>query len=134
MLQPLEIPPRWRPAGLLILTLVACHDAPRDNPFDPELTPAVELEVALDDTAGTLTLTWTPYEGEQSFAEYWVLRNVAERTRVDTLVEIVEAGRTSFVDTSLAPNTAYVYRVSVVNASGFEQSSEEKNIAGWSPQ
>ena len=39
--------------------LAACHDAPRNNPFDPALTPPVELEVALDDTAGTATLTWS---------------------------------------------------------------------------
>ena len=124
------IPSRWRPASLLILVLAACHDAPRDNPFDPELTPAVELEVALDDTAGTVTLTWTPYEGEQAFAEYRVLRNIAKSTEVDTLVEIAEAVRTSFVDSLLAPNTAYVYRVSVVNASGFEMFSPEHSVSG----
>ena len=131
MLQLLALPFRWWPVGLFVLALAACHDAPRDNPFDPVLTPAVELELALDDTAGTATLTWTPYEGEQPFAEYRVLRNIAKSTEVDTTF-ITEQSQTSFVDTSLAPNTAYVYRVSVVNASGFEQSSDEKNIAGYS--
>ena len=42
----------------------ACgHDSKRNNPLDPILTPAVELEVALDDTA---TLTWTPYDGNSN--------------------------------------------------------------------
>ena len=80
----------WWPAGLFVLALVACHDAPRKNPFDPELTPAVELEVALDDTAGTATLTWTPYEGSQPFAEYRVLRNVAKSIEVVTLDTIMD--------------------------------------------
>ena len=73
-------------AGLLLLW--ACHDAPRKNPFDPELTPPVELNVALDDTAGTAMLTWTKYAGEAEFAEYRVLRNVAKSTEADTLAVI----------------------------------------------
>ena len=39
-----------------LLVLVGCsHEAKRENPLDPELTPAVTLTVALDDTAGTAT-------------------------------------------------------------------------------
>jgi len=106
----------WYLFGLLLLT--ACHDATRKNPFDPQLTPPVELSVALDDTAGTATLTWMPYAGEQPFAEYRVLRNVTESTRVDTLAVIDEVEQTAFVDSTLAPNTAYEYRVTVVNAGG----------------
>ena len=102
------IPFQWWPTGLLVLALAGCHDAPRKNPFDPELTPAVELKVALDDTAGTAALTWTPYVGRQPFAEYWVLRNIAERTQVDTLDRIPEVGQISFMDTLLAPNTGYM--------------------------
>lgn len=52
--------------GWLVL-LCSCHDAPRNNPFDPTLTPPVELQVALDDTAGTASLTWTPYLGKAAF-------------------------------------------------------------------
>jgi len=63
--------------GLMILLwLAACgHDAKRTNPLDPQLTPSVELEVALDDTTGTatLTLTRTSYAGDQPFAAYWLL-------------------------------------------------------------
>jgi hypothetical protein len=52
----------WLLFGLLLLG--ACsHDTKRTNPLDPVLTPAVELEVALDDTAGTASLTWTAYVG-----------------------------------------------------------------------
>ena len=49
--------------GLIILPLLACHDSKRENPFGPVSTPAPQLQVALDDTAGTATLTWTPYGG-----------------------------------------------------------------------
>ena len=111
------------------LLLSACHDAPRKNPFDPELTPPVELSVALDDTAGTAALTWTPYAGEAEFAEYRVLRNVAKSTEVDTLVVFAEVAQTTFVDTSMEPNTGYEYQVAVVNTSGFEVSS----LAGSTP-
>ena len=94
--------------GLIaILLLAACHDTERDNAFDPALTPAVRIEVSLDDTAGTAALTWTRYAGEQPFAEYWVLRNQLESTRVETLAAILDVARTSYVDTTLAPNTAY---------------------------
>ena len=87
--------------------LMGCHDAKRENPFDPALTPAVELEGALDDTAGTATLTWTRYAGEQPFAEYWVLRNIVDRTRVDTLERISDPAQTTYMDTSIAQHTAY---------------------------
>ena len=41
-----------------LLGLLACgHDAKRDNPLDPELTPPVKLEVSLNDTTGIATLT-----------------------------------------------------------------------------
>ena len=125
------VQPRWFPAGLLVVALAACHDAPRDNPFDPELTSAVEMEMTLDDTAGTVTLTWTPYEGEQPFAEYWVLRKRGGMEAVDTLAVLSQMSQTIFVDSSLAAHTDYVYRVSVVNTSGFEQSSDEKTTPGY---
>ena len=116
----------------VLLLLAACHDAPRKNPFDPELTPAVELTVALDDTAGTATLTWTRYAGETEFAEYRVLRNVVENTWVDTLTVIEEVGQTAFLDSLLAPDTAYDYRVAAVNVAGFAVSSEVRGVAGYS--
>ena len=103
--------------------LMGCHGAERDNAFDPALTPAVELEVALDDTAGTATLTWTQYAGEQPFAAYWVLRKTQGLEAVDTLAFISEVDQTSYVDATLAQNTTYVYRLSVVNAKGFERTT-----------
>ncbi|MSR84704.1 MAG: fibronectin type III domain-containing protein [Candidatus Latescibacteria bacterium] len=108
------------------LLLASCHDAPRTNPFDPALTPAVELSVALDDTAGTATLTWTPYQGQQPFREYRVLRNQIGLTRVDTLEHRTAVEQTSFVDTSLALDTDYEYWVSTVNTGGFAAPSEKQ--------
>lgn len=115
-------------AGLL---LSACHDAPRKNPLDPALTPAVELQVTLDESAGTATLAWTPYQGDQPFAAYRVMRNPVRSTEVDTLVEITALDSISYVDTSLTPNTGYEYRVAVVNRSGYENPSETISIAGY---
>jgi fibronectin type 3 domain-containing protein len=114
-----------------ILLFPGCHDAPRKNPFDPELTPPVELAVALDATAGTATLTWTPYAGDQAFAGYRVLRNVTKSTEVDTLEVIDEVSRTTFVDSSLAADTVYDYRVAVVNARGFEMASAAQRVDGY---
>jgi hypothetical protein len=43
---------------MALALLVGCsHDSTRENPLDPELSPAVALQAALDDTAGTVTLT-----------------------------------------------------------------------------
>ena len=116
--------------GPLLLALACAHDAPRDNPLDPQLTPVVDLQVNLKDTTGAATLAWTPYEGKADFAAYWVLRNISESTRIETL-EISDPRQTTHTDTALRPNTAYVYRVSVVNTDGFEQPSDEKRIDGY---
>ena len=115
-------------AGLLF---AGCHDAPRDNPMDPELTPAVGLQVALDDSAGTAHLTWTPYAGSQPFTEYRVLRHEVGRASVDTLAVLTELDQTTFIDTFLAPNTSYAYRISVLNAGGYQALSGEHEIDGY---
>ena len=121
---------RWL-TGPLLLALACSHDAPRDNPLDPQLTPPVELQVALDHTTGAVALTWTRYEGETEFGEYWVLRNASESTRIDTLREISDPHQIAYTDTSLQPNTAYAYRVSVVNTDGFERTSAERRTDGY---
>ena len=119
---------RWVLPGLLGLALTACHDAPRSNPLDPGGTPVVEVQVVQDTEATRATLTWTPYEGPASFSEYWVLRNIAKAIEADTLAIIGDVGQTSFVDTALASNVPYTYRVSVVNSSGFEFPSQESAL------
>ena len=114
---------RCLPLATLLLALACGHDSPRDSPVDPKLTPPVELEVALDDAAGTATLTWTRYEGDQPFAAYWVLRNEPQSTRVETLTALTDARQIVYVDSLLAPGSPYVYRVSTVNGAGFEAAS-----------
>lgn len=118
-------------ASLALLFASGCHDAPRKNPFDPALTPAVELAATLDETEGTVALQWTAYAGTASFARYRVLRHQTESVRVDTLADIGAVDSTAFVDVSLAPNTAYVYRVEVVNAQGFAMPSLEQSVVGF---
>ncbi len=117
-------------SGILFATLLglltACsHDTQRANPLDPVRTPPIELTVAVDDTAGTTTLAWSAYAGAAQFSEYLVLRQVFDRLAVDTLGVVSFQGTTSWVDSSALPNTAYLYRVSVVNAAGFEATSGE---------
>ena len=126
MLRTRKVSSLWWLAGPLLFALACSHDSPRDNPLDLTLTPPVELQVALDDTAGTATLTWTRHEGEAEFGEYWVLRNEVESTRVETLDVVSAVDQTAYVDTSLAYDTPHVYRVSTVNAAGFEVVSEER--------
>ncbi len=109
--------------ALFGLALVACHNTQRDNPLDPQLTAAVELQVALDDTAGTAALGWTLYQGDTPFAEYQILRNIADRVTVDTLATFKDIDALSFTDTSLATGTTYAYRVAVRNSAGFAAGS-----------
>ncbi len=109
---------------LLLALLASCHDAQRENPFDPNLTPASQLQVALNDTLGTATLTWTPYSGKAAFASYRVLRKVAGVDSVDTLATITDPAETSFL-TSLEPEISYSFRVLTENQSAFTVSSEE---------
>ena len=54
--------------AVMLFQVLACHDAKRNNPLDPDLTPAVELSAALDSTSGAVTLSWTAYEGQMPFA------------------------------------------------------------------
>jgi hypothetical protein len=115
-----------------LLFLLSCHDAPRTNPFDPALTPAVELSVALDDTAGTATLTWTPYEGQQPFREYQVLRREEKLVQIDTVARLAEQDQTFFADTTLKPEVDYLYWVEVVNQAGFPAPSNQVALRSFS--
>ncbi|MFH1567628.1 MAG: fibronectin type III domain-containing protein, partial [Gemmatimonadota bacterium] len=117
----------------VLLLIAACsHDAPRQNPLDPELTPAVELQAALDDSAGTVTLSWTPYSGPQPFAACYVQRRVQGQEAWADLDTLLTAAEPGFVDSSLAPATAYEYRVVVVNAGGYQAPSNRESVAGYS--
>ena len=112
---------------LLSMTLVACHDAPRKNPFDPELTPEVKVtRVTLDEKEGSVFLEWTQYAGVQPFAEYRVLRKVRGLEAVDTVAYISVIEQTSFKDTTgFESDKDYLYKVAVVNEGGFIVESQE---------
>ena len=117
---------------IALLALLGCsHDVKRENPLDPELTPPVTLTAVMDSTSGVVSLSWTPYSGDTRFASYQVLRNVADRIDVDTLAAITEAEQTTYTDASLAANTAYEYRILVVNGEGFSFSSERSHVGGF---
>ena len=107
------------------MLLVGCsHDAKRENPLDPALTPAVELRVVAIGTTGTTQLDWSPYQGDTPFAAFRVLRKIQGQEQVDILATITAPGRTTFTDTSLVLGTLYSDQVWVVNAAGFEVESE----------
>lgn|GEM_PF-5496872 len=57
--------------------------------------------------------------------------NISDRTSVDTLAQIASVETTAFADTTMLANTAYAYRVSVVNTSGLEVPSEEGRTPGY---
>ena len=116
----------WRIVTALawLASLWSCHDASRLNPLDPELTPSVTVQASSDDSVGTAALAWTAYEGESSFAEYWVLRNIQGYADVDTLARIAAIDQVSYLDTELIVDSTYVYRVSILTVDGYE---------AWSP-
>ena len=117
----------WLLAG--VLSLLACsHDSTRDNPLDPDLTPPVELQVAVDDTAGAASLNWTPYQGEAPFAAYWVLRALQASDLVDTLAIITDLSQTSYADSTSLTGLFYSYRISAVNTSGLEVPSTAQSV------
>ena len=119
-----EAPSFWWLVVPLLVAAGCSHDTSRDNPLDPQLTPAVEdVTVEVDETTGTATVAWAPYSGQQPFAAYWVLRREAELVKVDT-VRILDVQQTTFRDTTLKPEAEYLYWVAVVNQAGFVQEYE----------
>lgn len=113
----------------LLMLIVACsHDSARENPLDPGTTPVVALTAAVDDTAGTVTLTWSAYEGGTEFSEYLVLRKEPGLEAVDTLAAFSQASATSYIDSEAELAVTYSYRVSVVNQAGLEVSSQAQEI------
>ena len=112
--------------ALTALALVSCHSSSRNNPFDPELTPAVAaVTVEVSDSTGVAVLEWSAYEGRTEFAEYLVLRREKTLVEVDTLTQIAASAETAFTDTSIEPGRDYIYWVEVVNSAGFTVASEE---------
>ena len=111
-------------ATLFLALLAACsRDTPRENPLDPSLTPSVEIAVAVDDTAGTATVSWTPYGGSSPFARYIVLRNAFQSTQVETLATVPNVHQTSYVDSAIRAGAQYEYRVLVENEGGLAEGS-----------
>jgi hypothetical protein len=53
------------------------------------------LEAVADSIAGTVTLDWTPYAGDQPFSAYVVQRNIADRVAINVLDTLLAADQTS---------------------------------------
>ncbi|NKB70759.1 MAG: hypothetical protein GKR89_27125 [Candidatus Latescibacteria bacterium] len=104
---------------VLCLALAACHDSPRKNPFDPELTPSVQdLRVRVDSLQGHTVLNWPPYAGAQPFAEYRVQRTLQGMSGTILVERIPQQQISTYTDTTTAPDQDYLYRIDVVNQAG----------------
>ena len=115
---------------LCVFASIGCHDAPRKNPVDPKLTPAVELvSVEVDSLQGTATLLWTRYLGAQPFQAYRILRRISGQTAVLERATTTEVADTVFVDAEVEAEHVYVYSVAVINAAGLEVGSNEREVS-----
>lgn len=88
----------------------------------PSIPSALQAQNVTDQTA---TLTWSGSTdiGGGEVAGYKVYRN-------DLFYRVVEASKTSFIDTGLSPNTDYVYAVTAIDNSDNEsQSSNELTVS-----
>ena len=116
--------------GFLCVLSIACHDAPRKNPVDPKLTPAVELaSVEVDSLQGTATLLWTRYSGAQPFQAYQILRRISGQTAVLERATITDIADTAFVDAQVEGGHVYVYTVAVINTAGHEVGSNAREVS-----
>jgi hypothetical protein len=114
---------------VVAMAIASCaHDSDSANPLDPDLTPPVELVTAIDDTTGTVTLTWTTYAGRAAFDQYWILRKAAGLEAVDTLAVLKDVALLSYADSSVSQGVSYSYRISVVNDGGLEMASASQEI------
>ena len=115
----------WRLLPIAAIGWMGCHDNPRENPFDPTSTPAVEIHtVVVDSLQGTAALTWSQYAGGQPFGEYRVVRRLIGQIQTETRGIITEVGDTTFVDSDLEADRTYSYEILVVNSGGGEARSE----------
>jgi len=119
----------WLLAGLVFTLLGCSHDSKRDNPFDPVLTPPVDVQVS--DSTGVALIEWTPYEGQTDFSLYRVLRREKTLVEVDTLALITKQAQAAYADTSIQPERDYVYWIEVMNTAGFSVSSAELSVQSF---
>jgi hypothetical protein len=113
----------------LLLFVMSCHHPRRNNPFDPVLTPAVELlSVTFDPRHGTATLTWSRYNGGQPFQAYQITRRLSTGIVVDRRATIPDIAETTFVDTNVEADHQYVYSVLIINTAGLEVASNSKEV------
>lgn len=118
--------------AVLVCAAACSHDAPRQNPLDPHLTPPVELTAALDDSAGTVALSWSRYTGDLPFAAYRVDRKVGGQERWETLDSLGHREQNTYLDTALTADTAFDYRIVVLTLSGHPSDpSNKESVAGF---
>lgn len=115
----------WVVTGLAVLLAVACHDASRDNVVDASLTPGVQLLSAeVDSLQGSVTLTWSRYEGEQPFDSYLVIRRDVGRSEGVIRQVIPVVSQTTYRDSGLVVGASYTYSVQVESQGGLQVSSD----------
>jgi len=78
----------WYLFGLLLLA--SCHDAPRKNPFDPELTPPVELSVTSTDPV-TLPMRLPSVRITKATSSPRIIRAYGRRPWVEAYFEVCKA-------------------------------------------
>ena len=98
--------------------------------FRPEMPGRpTGLSAKVHASSGTsVVLTWDAPTDGSAPSGYQVLRRVATEPDFAALAEDTGSTDTTYTDTTVTPKTAYVYRVSAVNAHGVGERSEPADI------
>ena len=85
----------------------------------PTAPPPAPRNLTLTATHNSVTLSWEA-PADSSVTSYQVLRRRPDHGEIELLVHVsdTDSVETTYTDTSLQPNTRYVYRVKAINAAG----------------
>lgn len=89
----------------------------RFDPVEPAVPAAPLLNSAVRTASGSVNLSWkAPDHGGSPLTAYRIYRGVGS-SALQRIAE-VDASKPAYIDSSALPNTAYVYKVTAVNAVG----------------